>query len=80
MNGVKALADHLVCLEEPMRNENVVMSLLMNLLPSYDYLITTLETMPMPMPIKEFDCEVPEDSFDARAQGGHSIIKMSNHV
>ncbi len=45
INKVKALADQLACLEVPVRDEDVVM--LERLPPSYEYLITALETLPM---------------------------------
>jgi hypothetical protein len=38
INKVKALADQLACLEVPVRDEDVVMTLLENLPPSYEYL------------------------------------------
>jgi hypothetical protein len=47
INKVKALADQLACLEVPVRDEDVVMTLLESLPPSYEYLITALETLPM---------------------------------
>ena len=47
INKVKALADQLACLEVPMRDEDIVMTLLDSLPPSYEFLITALETMPM---------------------------------
>ena len=47
INKVKGLADQLACLEVPVRDEDVVMTLLESLPPSYEYLITALETMPM---------------------------------
>ncbi len=47
INKVKALVDQLACLEVPVRDEDVVMTLLESLPPSYEYLITTLETLPM---------------------------------
>jgi hypothetical protein len=47
IHKVKALADQLACLEVPMRDEDVVMTLLESLPPSYEYLITALETLPM---------------------------------
>jgi len=47
INKVKALADQLACLEVPVRDEDVVMTLLENLPPSYEYLIIALETLPM---------------------------------
>ncbi len=47
INKVKALADQLTCLEVPMRDEDVVMTLLESLPPSYEHLITALETLPM---------------------------------
>jgi hypothetical protein len=54
INKVKALADQLACLEVPMRDEDVVMTLLESLSPSYKYLITALETLPMKNLIMEF--------------------------
>jgi transposase InsO family protein len=47
INKVKALADQLTCLEVPLRDEDVVMTLLDSLPPSYEYLITALETRPI---------------------------------
>jgi hypothetical protein len=47
INKVKALADQLACLEVPVRDEDVVMTSLESLPPSYEYLITALETLPM---------------------------------
>ncbi len=47
INKVKALADQLACLEVPVRDEDIVMTLLESLPASYEYLITALETMPM---------------------------------
>ncbi len=47
INKVKALADQLACLEVPVKDEDVVMTLLESLPPSYEYLITALETLPM---------------------------------
>jgi hypothetical protein len=47
INKVKALADQLACLEVPVKDEDVVMALLESLPPSYEYLITALETLPM---------------------------------
>jgi hypothetical protein len=41
------IADQLACLEEPMQEKDIVMTLLESLPASYKYLITTLETMPM---------------------------------
>lgn len=43
---VKAFVDWLIW-KVPVRNKDVVMSLLVNVLSSYGYLITALETMPM---------------------------------
>ena len=39
--------DQLACLEVPMRDKDIIMTLLRSLLLSYEYLITTLKTMPM---------------------------------
>jgi hypothetical protein len=47
INKVKALADQLASLEVPVRDEDVVMTLLESLPPSYEYLITALETLLM---------------------------------
>ena len=47
MNKVKALADQLACLEVPVREEDIIMTLLESLPTWYEYLITTLETMPI---------------------------------
>lgn len=47
INKVKALADQLACLDVPLRNEDVVMTLLQSLPDSYDYLIAALETRPL---------------------------------
>jgi len=47
INKVKALANQLAFLEVPVRDEDVVMTLLESLAPSYEYLITVLETLPM---------------------------------
>jgi len=47
INNVKALADQLACLEVPVKDEDIVMTLLESLPASYEYLITALETMPM---------------------------------
>src|SRR5450631_1639278 len=47
INKVKSLADQLTCLEVPMKEEDVVMTLLDSLPPSFDHLITALETRPM---------------------------------
>ena len=46
VNKVKALADQLACLEVPVREEDIVMTLLESLPTSYEFLITALETMP----------------------------------
>ena len=43
INKVKSLANQLTCLEVPMKNKDVVMTLLDSLLPSFDHLITALE-------------------------------------
>jgi hypothetical protein len=47
INKVKALTDQLACSEVPVRDEDVVMTLLESLPPSYEYLIIALETLPM---------------------------------
>ena len=44
INKVKALADELACLEAPVTEGDVVMTLLESLPPSYEFLITALET------------------------------------
>ena len=47
INQVKTLADQLTCLEVPVRDEDVVMTLLESLPPSFEHLITALETLAM---------------------------------
>lgn len=47
INKVEALADQFFCLEVSVKSEDVVIPLLKRLPPSYEYLITVLETMPM---------------------------------
>ena len=47
VNQVKALADQLTCLDVPVRDEDVVMTLLESLPPSFEHLITALETLHM---------------------------------
>lgn len=42
INKVKTLTNHVAHLEVPMKNEDVVMIFLTNLLPSYKHLITAL--------------------------------------
>ncbi len=54
INKVKVLADQLACLEMSVRDEDVVMTLLESLPPSYEYLITALETLPMQDLTREF--------------------------
>ena len=44
INKVKSLADQLTCLEVPMKDKDVVMTLLDSLPPSFEHLITALET------------------------------------
>jgi hypothetical protein len=44
INHVKALADQFVCMEITVRDEDTVMTLFESLPPSYEYLITALET------------------------------------
>ena len=46
INKVKSLADQLTCLEMPMKDDDVVMTLLDSLPPSFEHLITALETRP----------------------------------
>ena len=46
INKVKSLANQLLVLKVPLRGEDVVMTLLDNLPPSFDYLIIALETRP----------------------------------
>jgi len=53
INKVKLLVDQFACLEVLIKSKDVVMTLLESLSPSYEYLITTMETMPM----KEFTIE-----------------------
>ena len=47
VNKVKPLADQLVCLEVPVWEIDIVMTLVKNLPASYKYLITTSEIVPM---------------------------------
>lgn len=47
INQVKALADQLACLDVPVREEDVVMTLLESIPPSFENLITALETLHM---------------------------------
>ena len=47
INKVKSLADQLTCLEVPIKEGDVVMTLLDSLPPSFVHLITALETRPM---------------------------------
>ena len=47
INKVKSLADQLMCLEVPLKDEDIVMTLLDSLPPTYEHLITALETRPM---------------------------------
>lgn len=53
INEVKAFADQVACLEVPVKDEDIVMTLLESLPASYEYLITVLEMIPM----KEFTME-----------------------
>ena len=45
INKVKAFADQFLCLEVSVRNENVIMTLLESVPPSYEYLIIVLEVI-----------------------------------
>ena len=47
INKVKSLADQLLCLDVPIKDEDLVMTLLDSLPTSYENLITALETRPM---------------------------------
>ena len=47
VNKVKAFADQLVCLEVPVRDKDIVMTLFKSLPMSFEYLITIMETMSM---------------------------------
>ena len=47
INKVKALVDQLACLEVPVIDEEIVMTLFESTLTSFEYLITAMETMPM---------------------------------
>lgn len=47
VNKVKMFADQLACLEVPVKNKNIVMTLLKSLSASHDYLITVMEMMSM---------------------------------
>jgi len=54
INKVKALADQLTCLDAPLKDADVVMTLLDSLPSSYEYLITALETRPIKVLTLEF--------------------------
>ena len=54
INKVKSLVDQLLVLEVPLRGEDVVMTLLDSLPPSFDYVITALETRPFKELTMEF--------------------------
>jgi transposase InsO family protein len=54
INQVKALADQLNCLEVPVTEDDVVMTLLESLPPSFEHLITALETLQMKNLTMEF--------------------------
>ena len=47
INKIKAAVDQLACLEVPVRDKNIVMTLLKSLSTSFEYLITAIKTMPM---------------------------------
>ena len=47
VNKIKAFADELVCLEVPVKDKDIIITLFGSLPTSFKYLITTLETMPM---------------------------------
>ena len=47
INKIKSLADQLTCLEVPMQDEDMVMTLLDSLPPSFEHLITALEMRPI---------------------------------
>lgn len=47
VNKVKMFTDQLACLEVPVKNKNIVMTLLKSLSASHDYLITVMEMMSM---------------------------------
>lgn len=61
INKVIALADQLDCLEVLARNKDVAMTLFESLSPSYEHLITALETMLL----KELNIE-HDNTFDAQ--------------
>ena len=54
INKVKISTDRLTCREVPIRNEDIVMTLLESLSPSYEHLIIVLETIHMNEPTIEY--------------------------
>ncbi len=68
INKVKALVDQLACLEMHVRDEDVVTTLLESLPPSYEYLITALETLPMQDLTMEF-CDCTIDAWSVQEEG-----------
>ena len=46
INKVKSIADQLTCLQVPMKEEDVVMTLFVNLPPLFNHFITVLEMRP----------------------------------
>jgi sarcosine oxidase delta subunit len=47
VNKVKAFGDQLACLKVPVRDKDIVRTLLESLAASYEYLVTAIEMMPM---------------------------------
>lgn len=60
INKVKLIEDQLMCLEEPVRNKNILTTLLESLTPSYEYLVTALETLLM----TKLTREIHDKTFD----------------
>ena len=79
INKVMGLADQLACLEVPVTNGDIVMTLLESLPPSYEYLITALETRPMSELTMEFITarlmhEVSKRKENESQQGGAALF------
>ena len=79
INKVKSLADQLLVLEVPLRGEDVVMTLLDSLPPSFDYLITALETRPFKELTMEFVTArlVHEESKRKEEPHGNDLAMVS---
>ena len=81
INKVKSLADQLLVLEVPLRGEDVVMTLLDSLPPSFDNLITALETRPFKELTMEFVIArlVHEESKRKEELHGNDSAMVSRH-